>query len=73
MTDQRALVKLADDLPSDVRRWVLRGGAVPDAVWFGDYCYLKQRTGACTWRRSDVCERLRAALSDPRALEEQKP
>lgn len=34
MTDQRALVKLADDLPSDVRRWVLRGGAVPDAVWF---------------------------------------
>lgn len=52
------LVKIADALPKDVRRWVLRGGAVPDAVWFGDYSFLKQSTSASTWRRSDVCERL---------------
>lgn len=55
---KRDLETTAKSLPKEVRRWVLRGGAVPDAVWFGDYSYLKQNAGACTWRRSEFCERL---------------
>ena len=58
MSNQWNVEKVAKDLPANVKRWVLRGGAVPDAVWFGDYVYLKQRVDACMWRRSEFCERL---------------
>lgn len=53
---------LAKGLPADVRRWVLRGGAVPDAVWFGKYSYLKRMSGPSTWSRTELCERLAAYL-----------
>ena len=56
--------KVAAALPKDVKRWVVRGGAVPDAVWFGDYSYLKQRVDACMWRRSEHCEQLAAYLRE---------
>ena len=64
MSDRWNVEKVAKDLPKDVRRWVLRGGAVPDAVWFGNYSYLKQRVDACMWRRSEVCERLAVYLRE---------
>lgn len=67
----RDIRSVADGLPSNVRRWVLHGGAVPDAVWFGEYSYLKQpTTDGITWKRTEFCEQLAALL---KALIEQEP
>jgi len=61
----------AEILPTNVRRWVLRGGPVPDAVWFGDWSHLKRMNNdGFTWRRSEFCDLLAAHL---RAKPTQEP
>jgi hypothetical protein len=50
-------------IPKNVVRWILRGGAVPDEVWFGKFSYLKRMNDdGFTWRRSKACEKLEADI-----------
>ena len=73
----RALEAAARDLPANVRKWVMRGGAVPDAVWFGDWSHLKRHNeDGYTWRRSEFCERLKQYLKQhpaPPAAQDPRP
>lgn len=61
-------------LPGDVHRWVLRGGAVPDAVWFGKWSHLKRMNeDGYTWRRTEFCERLAEYLRSPPTHDKGEP
>lgn len=57
------LQKMIERMPAEVRRWVMRGGAVPDAVWFGNWVHLRQRNpDGITWSRTELCEQLKNRL-----------